>query len=150
MCDSGEKTHSRPQYQRQAPQRADEPVSFAPKCPVIEAIGARQCDTAELTAHKENGHNLVPTQQALSLDDTSDLTVKESLRQLPDLCPQVEGDLSVLESIQSGYSKDPLLSKVLDNIGHHKGFEVIDDLLYTCNHADTSVLCIPSIVHDKQ
>ena len=77
-------------------------------------------------------------------------TVKESLGHLPDLHPQVEGDLSILESIKSGYQNDLLFSKVLNNVGHHKNFEVLCDLLYTHNRTDASVLCIPSIVHDKR
>ena len=83
-------------------------------------------------------------------DDSSDPTVEESLGHLPDLRPRVEGDLSVIESIKNGYRNDPLFSKVLDNVGHHKNFEVVSDLLYTCNRADASVLCVPSAVHNKR
>jgi len=83
-------------------------------------------------------------------NDSSDLTVEESLRHLPDLHPRVEGNLSVLESIKHGYQKDLLFSKVLDNVRHHKNFEVLSDLLYTHNRTDASVLCILSIIHDKR
>jgi len=149
MCKLGVDPHSCLQYQWQALQKADDPVSFAPKCPVIEAIEKRQQDTAALAAHKECGHGPVPALPLPPPDDSSDLTVEESLGHLPDLCPQVEGDLSVLESIKSGYQKDLLFSKVLNNVGHHKNFKVLSDLLYTHNHADASVLCIPSVIHDK-
>ena len=148
ICKSGVDPYSCPQYQQQAPWRVDDPVLFAPKCPVIEAIGERQWDTAALAAHEESGHNPVPALPPLP-DDSSDPTVKESLGHLPDLCPQVEGDLSVLESIKSGYHNDPLFSKALNNIGHHKNFEVVSDLLYTHNHTEASVLCVPSIIHNK-
>jgi len=127
----------------------DDPVSFAPKCPVIEAIEERQQDAAALAAHEECGHSPVPAPLPLP-DNSSNPTVEESLGHLLDLCPQVEGDMSILESIKHGYQKDPLFSKVLDNIGHHKNFEVLSDLLYTRNRADASVLCVPSVVHDKQ
>ena len=80
----------------------DEPVSFAPKCPIIEAIEEMQWDAETLTAHKASRHNPVPAPPP-PLDDSSDLTVKESLGHLLDLCPQVEGDLSVIESIRNGY-----------------------------------------------
>jgi len=140
--------HSHPQCQQQVPQKADDPVSFTPKRPVIEAIEERQWDAAALAAHEERGHSPVPVPPPL-LDDSSNLTVEESLGYLLDLCPQVEGDLSILESIKHGYQKDLLFSKVLDNVGHHKNFEVLSDLLYTRNRADASVLCIPSVVHDK-
>jgi len=82
-------------------------------------------------------------------DDSSDPTVEESLGHLLDLHPQVEGDLSILESIKHEYQKDPLFSKVLDNVRHHKNFKVFSDLLYTRNRADASVLCVLSIIHDK-
>jgi len=149
MCKSGVDPHSHPQRQRRAPRKADDPVSFAPKRPVIEAIEERQWDAAALTAHEEHGHSPVPALLPLP-DDSSDPTVEESLGHLPDLCPQVEGDLSILESIKHGYQKVLLFSKVLNNIGHHKNFEVLSDLLYTRNRADASVLCVPSVIHDKQ
>jgi len=62
----------------------DDPVLFAPKCPVIEAIEERQQDAAALAAHEERGRSPVPT---LPPDDSSDPTVKESLGHLPDLRP---------------------------------------------------------------
>jgi len=61
----------------------------------------------------------------------------------------VEGDCSILKDIKNGYPKDLLLSKVLENITHHKSFEIIKDLIYTQNHAGDSVLCIPSIIQKK-
>jgi len=149
MHKSGVDPHSCPQCQRRAPQKVDDPVSFAPKRPVIEAIEERQQDTAALAAHEERGRSPVPALLLLP-DDFSDPTVEESLGHLPDLRPQVEGDLSILESIKHGYQKDPLFSKVLDNVRHHKNFKVLSDLLYTRNRADASVLCIPSVIHNKR
>src|SRR5207302_4952832 len=61
-----------------------------------------------------------------------------------------EGDRSILEDIRKGYAKDPLCSKVLENIGHHERFEIIDGLLYTHNRVNDSVLCIPSIIQKKR
>jgi len=127
----------------------DDPVSFAPKRPIIEAIEERQRDAAALAAHEERGCSPVPAPPPPPQDDSSNLTVEESLGHLPDLRPRVEGDLSILESIKHGYQKDPLFSKVLDNVGHHKNFKVLSDLLYTHNYADASVLCVPSVIHDK-
>ena len=79
MRASGGSTRSRPQRQRRALQRADDPVSFAPKCPVVKAVEARQRDAAELAAHEESGQDTVPTQsdpQAPPPDNTSDPTVE--------------------------------------------------------------------------
>jgi len=149
MCKSGVDPHSHLQRQRQVPWKADDPVSFTPKRPIIEAIEERQRDAAALAAHEECGRSPVPAPSPLP-DNSSDPTVEESLRHLPDLHPQVEGDLSILESIKHGYQKDPLFSKVLDNVGHHKNFKVLSDLLYTCNCADASVLCVLSVIHDKR
>jgi len=79
--------HSRPQRQRQALQKADDPVSFIPKRPIIEAIEERQWDAAALTAHEERGCSPVPVPPLLLPDDSSDPTVEESLGHLPDLRP---------------------------------------------------------------
>jgi len=49
--------HSHPQHQQQVPWKADDPVSFTPKCPIIEAIEERQWDAAAL--HQEKGPTLV-------------------------------------------------------------------------------------------
>jgi len=76
--------------------------------------------------------------------------IRESLGQLPNLRPRVEGDRSILKDIKNGYPKDPLLSKVLGNVAHHKSFEIIKDLIYTQNRAGDSVLCIPSIIQKKR
>jgi len=86
MCKSGVDPHSCPQRQRRAPRKADEPVSFTPKHPIVEAIEERQRDTAALAAHEERGRSPVPA-PLLPLDDSSDPTVKESLGHLLDLRP---------------------------------------------------------------
>ena len=145
------RTSTCPQRQRQAPCRADEPVSFAIKCPVVEAIETRQCKAVDLVAHEENSPGPpAATPSRLQMDAQHDPTIGKSLSHLPDLCPRVEGDCSILEDIRKSYAKDPLCSKVLKNIRHHERFEIIDRLLYTCNCANDSVLCIPSIIQKKQ
>lgn len=138
---------SRPQHQRHAPRRADEPISYAIKHPVIEAMEARQHEAEELVVHKER-EPMVGEQPPTN--DHIDLTVGESMGHFPDLHPQVEGDHSILSDIRCGYVKDPLLAKVLANIEHHQNFKVINDLLYTRNQPDVSVLCIPPVVQNKQ
>jgi hypothetical protein len=100
-----------PQHQRQAPQRADEPVTFVPKYLVAEAVEDQQQKAADLAANKESGTSSSAITQ-LPIDDQSDPMVGESLDHLPDLCPRIEGDRSVLEDIWAGYAKDPLCSKV--------------------------------------
>ena len=143
--------NTRPQRQRRALHRADEPVSFAIKRPVAEAVEARQREAAELVAHKENSPEPpAATPSRLQKDAQHDPTIGESLSHHPDLCPQVEGDCSILEDIKKGYAKDSLCSKVLENIGHHERFEVIDGLLYTCNRTNEPVLCIPSVIQKKR
>ena len=69
---------------------------------------------------------------------------------LPDIRPCIEGDCSILKDIRAGYALDPLCSKVLENIGHHRSFEIFDGLLYTRNRAGASVLCIPSAVVNRR
>jgi RNase H-like domain found in reverse transcriptase len=44
----------RPQRQQQAPRRADEPISFTPKHPVIEGVEARQHEAVELAINRES------------------------------------------------------------------------------------------------
>ena len=58
MHEPGDDSHARPQRQRRAPRRADEPVSFAPKRPVVDAVEARRQDAAELAAHEESGQEV--------------------------------------------------------------------------------------------
>ena len=58
MHEPGDDSRTRPQRQRRAPRRADEPVSFAPKRLIVEAIEARRQDAAELPAHEESGQEV--------------------------------------------------------------------------------------------
>jgi hypothetical protein len=108
----------------------DEPVSFAPKCSVVKGIKLWQHEATELATNKE-----LPTQtnQSNILADHPDLTVADLLEQLPDIRPRLEGDRSLFEGITDRYRHNPLFTKVLGNIGHHKNFEMVDGLLYTCN-----------------
>ena len=99
---------ARPLRQRRAPRRADEPVSFAPKHPVIEAVEARQREAADLVAHGEPNVAPPPADQLAPLAGNPDPTVGESLGEFPDLRPRVEGDLSILSDIRVGYSDDTL------------------------------------------
>ena len=85
MHKSGVDPHSRPQCQRRVLWKADDPVSFAPKHPIIEAIEERQQDAAALAAHEECGCSPVPALPPL--DDSSNPTVEESLGHLLDLRP---------------------------------------------------------------
>jgi hypothetical protein len=71
------------------------------------------------------------------------------MRQLSDLCPRLEGDQSLLKDIKNRYIKDPLFTKVLKNVGHHKNFEIMDNLLYIHNCAGEFVLCIPLAMPKK-
>ena len=146
MREESAATPSRPQRQRRAPRRADEPTSLAPRRPVIEALEARRQEAAELAAHEESAQET----QRTPLDDHSDPMVIESLGHLPSLRPRFEGDRAVLMDIKNGYLKDPLCSKVLANVGHHKNFKITDGLLYTHNRAGDSVLCIPSVIQGKR
>jgi len=130
------------------PRHADEPISFAIKCPIAEAVETRQQEAAELAAHKENMQEPPTVTQTLP-DDQSDLMISESLGHFPDLRPQVEGDCTILEDIKKGYATDPLCTKVFKNVGHYKNFETINGLLYTCNRTGNSVLCIPSVIQNK-
>jgi len=72
----------------EAQPQVDEPVAFAPIRPVIEGVEARQQDAAELADHEE----APPAQQ--TLEERLDPTVNESVGQMPDLRPRVEGDQS--------------------------------------------------------
>jgi Integrase zinc binding domain len=137
------------QCQHQAPHQADEPISFAPKYLVVEGIEVRQCKAAELAANKESSQEPLASQQML-LQDHANPMVLELLGQLPDLCPQLEGDCSILKDIKNGYAMDPILAKVLENSKHHKNFMIADGLIYTCNCAGESILCIPSVILKKQ
>ena len=136
-----------PQQQRQAPCRADEPVLFAIKHPISEAVEPRQLEVIELITHKE-GSSKPPVVNSSPSDDNNP-TIGESLDLSSNLHPHIEGDRSVLKDIKNGYSKDPLLSKVLGCIDHHKNFIIDDDFIYTKNRADQSVLCIPLVVQNK-
>jgi len=149
MRESEGGSQSRPQRQCHTLRRADEPITFMPKCPIAEAVEDRQQEAADLAAYKEGGIESSTDAQPL-FDAQSDPIVGESLDHLPDLHPHVEGDRSVLEDIKNGYAKDPLCSKVLQNVGHHKSFKIIDDLMYTRNRANASILCILSIVQNKR
>jgi hypothetical protein len=104
---------------------------------------------AALAINRESDQPLLVLLRALP-ENNPDPMIAESLGQLPDLCPRLEGDCSVLDDIRSGYTKDPLFAKVITNTEHHKNFEASDGLLYTRNCAGDSMLCIPSIIQKKQ
>ena len=141
-------SRARPQRRRRAPHRPDEPISFAPKHPVIEGIEARQREAAELAANEARSDDAPSIGPAPQMDH-QDPTIGDSLGHLPDLRPRMEGDHSMLTHVKEGYLKDPLCTKVLNNIEHHKNFKVIDSLLYTHNRADENVLCVPPVIHAK-
>jgi RNase H-like domain found in reverse transcriptase/Reverse transcriptase (RNA-dependent DNA polymerase)/Integrase zinc binding domain len=139
---------NRPQHQRRALRRADESISCVPKHHVAKGIETRQREAAELVANKESSQE-PPIHQRMLLQDQADPTISESLGQLPDLRSRVEGDCSILKHLKEGYTKDLILVKVLKNSEHHKNFEIVDGFIYTCNHAEDSILCIPSVVAEK-
>lgn len=62
-------------------------------------------EAAELAAHSEEladqGH------------DCSAISLEESLRSTETIRDRVEGDSSILDAVKSGYSLDPILTKVL-------------------------------------
>ena len=147
MRDSGT-VSKRPQHQWRTPRRADEPVSFAIKHPVSKAIEPRQLEATELVTHKEGSSE--PPNPNSSPPDNINPMVGELLDLSSNIRPHIEGDRSVLRDIKDGYSKDPLLSKVLESINHHKSFTINDNFIYTKNRADQSVLCIPSVVQNKR
>lgn len=90
----------------------------------------RQQEAAELAAHKENELEPLVNEQA-SPEEQANPRVIESLEHFPNLHPWVEGNHSILNEIKEGYTKDSLCSKILENVGHHKKFKIMDDLLYT-------------------
>ncbi|KAI0270383.1 hypothetical protein BC834DRAFT_819339, partial [Gloeopeniophorella convolvens] len=52
--------------------------------------------------------------------------------------------------IKAGYAQDTLMSRIRDNVDHHKVFDLEDGLLYTCNRAGDRVLCVPTMVVNKR
>ena len=135
-----------PQRQCRAPWWADEVISLTPKHPLTEGVEARQREAAELAVNKETSQELTAPDKT----DHEDPTVHQSIRPVPDLHPQIEGDRTILREIRHGYTANPLFAKVLENVEHHHNFEAIDGLLYTHNHAGDNVLCIPSAIRKKR
>jgi hypothetical protein len=140
----------RPQRQRRAPRRADDPATFAGKRPITEAIEPRQQEATDLASHKEGPARAEPLIVNRPSSDDHDPRVGESLDHSPDLRPHLEGDRSILMDIRNGYTGDKLLSKVAEHIGHYKTFETSDGLIYTKNRAGQAVLCVPSVVKNKR
>ena len=116
---------------------------------MIESVAARRREAAALALHREAS---APPERIEEGPQTPqpNPTIGESLDHLPDLRIRVEGDQSFLNAVREGYSKDPLCSKVLDNLGHHDRFDLADGLLYTRNRASDAVLCIPSEFLNKR
>ena len=71
--------------------------------------------------------------QGVLFTKDDDPTVLELLGSHPDLHPRVEGDWSILRDIKYAYAKDSILAKVLNKEGHHKNFDIVEGLIYTCN-----------------
>ena len=140
---------SRPQCQWCAPQRMDEIPSFTPEHPLVEGMKQRHQEAVELVANVE-APQMPQAPEEIPLDLSDDPMAIESLGTFPDLHPHMEGNRSVLKHIQDRYLTDPLFSKVLNHIEHHKNFELINDNIYTRNQVGASVLCIPAVIHQKQ
>jgi len=64
----------------------DEPISFAIKRPVTEAVEARRRKAKELVAHGECGEE-PPVVEQLPSNDQNDINVGESMGHFPDLHP---------------------------------------------------------------
>jgi len=116
---------------------------------VTEVVEARQREAEVLAAHEEHGGE-PPVIEQPPPNDQDDPKIGESMGHFPDLHPQVKGDRSILSDIKRGYEKDPLCAKVLASVEQYRNFKIIDDLLYTRNRTDISVLCIPSVVQNKR
>jgi Integrase zinc binding domain len=76
--------------------------------------------------------------------------VVNSLGHHSNLRPHVEGNQTFLKDVRKGYKRYSLFSKILKKTGHHKNFDIVDDLLYTQNLARDRVLCILAVVHNKR
>ncbi len=126
----------------------DEIPSFTPEHPLVEGMEQWHREATELAANVE-APQTPQTPEEIPSDLNDDPMVIESLGMFPNLCPHMEGDCSILKHIQDGYLMDPLFSKVLDHIEHHKNFELINDNIYTCNRAGANMLCIPALIHWK-
>jgi hypothetical protein len=85
-CTMWDSDQTCPQYQCWAPWRADKPITFMPKYPVMEVVKDWQQEAADLAAHKESGTSSSANTQP-PIDDQSDPMVGESLDHLLDLCP---------------------------------------------------------------
>src|SRR6266404_9484915 len=114
---------SRPQHQWHAPQCTDEIPLFVPERPLVEGMEQRHREAMELMANVE-APQMPQTPEGIPLDLSDDPMAIKSLGTFPNLRLHVEGDRSVLKHIQDGYLMDPLFSKVLDHIEHHKNFKL--------------------------
>ncbi|KAJ8090985.1 hypothetical protein PM082_024909 [Marasmius tenuissimus] len=99
-----------------------------------DAIEPRDLEAQELEAAREP--DLVEPYPAL-FDNP---TVIKSRAKGPDLRAMVATGDAILSDFKTGYSKDPLLSKVIDNIEDYPRFSIKDELVWTTNLADEPVL----------
>ena len=134
-----------PQRHWCTPWCANEPNTLTSKCPIIKGVEAWNQESMTLEMHKEP--KSMPWGVSSTKDDNP--TVLESLGSYPNLHSQVEGDQSILRDIKDAYAKDSVLAKVLNKEGHHKNFNIVKGLIYTCSWEGIQVLCIPAVIHNK-
>ncbi|KZV59630.1 hypothetical protein PENSPDRAFT_595081, partial [Peniophora sp. CONT] len=59
-------------------------------------------------------------------------------------------DAAFLSELRGAYDKDPLFSKVKQNVKQFKNFSLDNDIVYTKNRNGKAVICVPRAVKNKR
>ncbi|KAJ3831171.1 hypothetical protein F5878DRAFT_647874 [Lentinula raphanica] len=70
-------------------------------------------------------------------------TILESRARGIEPIPVVLGPDDFVKEVKKLSAKDALLQKILEHPSDHKGFRVIDEVIYTTNRSGEEVMCIP-------
>ncbi|KIJ09468.1 hypothetical protein PAXINDRAFT_17435 [Paxillus involutus ATCC 200175] len=82
--------------------------------------------------------------------DDGDPTIEESSGNSLELKRYVGNTEGIQARICSGYTEDSILSKVITHLKQHLLFQVTEGFVYVKGHHDSTLLCIPCILHDRQ
>lgn len=112
---------------------------------VLEVVEPRRTESDALNSHLRDRLS-----QPEDAPEHSDPIAIESSAQQPQLWPYIEGQMDLIGTLKTGYSKDHLFSKIVEHPTHHKQFRVRDGIVEHLTASNRWVLCVPNILHGQK
>ncbi|KAJ3832714.1 hypothetical protein F5878DRAFT_646539 [Lentinula raphanica] len=129
--------------------RLDKEMDDLPAQRVIEVQGVRMAAIREEEELRDTEAKILKDNQ--EFDDTAqdaevdgyNPTILESRTRGSEPLPMLLGPDDFIREVKAMSKRDALFQKILEHPNDHKGFRVIDEVVYTTNRNGEEVLCIP-------